>query len=96
MIVLPTAKILLFIAFNLGPHQCVGPFTPRAIRKTTCLDATQTGWTVEAKGFPASDFTRDPSHKRDLAGNQDLRESVPTYLRAISQSRLEPQLRHGF
>ena len=83
MLVLPTAKILLFIALNLGPHN------PPAIYATSNSESyvwmpTEIGWTVDAKGFPASDFTRDPSQTVDFAGSQP-RESIPAYLRAISR-----------
>jgi hypothetical protein len=44
---------------------------------------TETGWTVEGKGFPASDFTRDPSRSVTFTG-ANPQNSVPDYLRAIS------------
>ena len=45
---------------------------------------TSNGWTVEAKGFPASDFTRDPSKSVTFTGSPG-RASVPDYLRVISK-----------
>jgi len=45
---------------------------------------TDTGWAVEAKGFPASDSTRDPWQTRSFTGNPPYR-SIPAYLRAISR-----------
>jgi len=83
MIVLPTAKILLFIALNLGPHN------PPVIYATSNSEnyvwtPTQTGWTVEAKGFPTSDFTRDPFQSVTFTGNPH-RDSIPAYLRSISR-----------
>jgi len=82
MIVLPTAKILLFIALNLGPQN------PSLIYATSNSESyvwisTGTGWTVEGKGFPASDFTRDPSRSVSFTGTQP-RNCVPAYLREIS------------
>jgi hypothetical protein len=83
MLVLPTAKILLFIALNLGPQN------PPVIYATSNSESyvwtpTKTGWTVDAKGFPASDFTRDPSLEMTFTG-APTRHSVPKYLRAISK-----------
>ena len=79
---LPTAKILLFIALNVGPHN------PPMIYATSNSESyvwttTQTGWTVEGLGFPASDFTRDPSRSMAFTGNPP-QDSIPSYLRAIS------------
>jgi hypothetical protein len=83
MIVLPTAKVLLFIALNLGPHN------PPVIYATSNSESyvwtsSDSGWTVEAKGFPASDFSRDPSKSVTFTGTQP-ENSVPPYLRAISR-----------
>ena len=82
MIVLPTAKILLFIALSLGPQ------SPPMVYATSKSEsyvwtATPTGWCLEAKGFPTSDFTRDPSKSLAFAGGPG-KHSVPTYLRAVS------------
>jgi hypothetical protein len=83
MIVLPTAKILLFIALNLGPQN------PPVVYATSNSESyvwtpTPTGWTVVAKGFPASDFTRDPSVGLSFTGSPS-QSAVPAYLRAISK-----------
>ena len=83
MIVLPTAKILLFIALSLGPQN------PPMIYATSNSESyvwtpSTVGWNVEAKGFPTSDFTRDPSVSVGYSGNPTDR-SVPKYLRAVSQ-----------
>ena len=83
MIVLPTAKILLFIALNLGPQN------PPVVYATSNSESyvwtpTQTGWMVEGKGFPSSDFTRDPSLWVTFDGSPTS-SSVPAYLRAISK-----------
>ena len=78
-----TAKILLFIALNLHPH---GAQTIYATSNSEgyVWTPTQGGWEVEAQGFPASDFTRDPSVDASLSGNPD-RGDVPRYLRDISR-----------
>jgi len=83
MIVLPTAKILLFIALALGPQN------PPMVYATSNSESyvwtsTPTGWSVQAKGFPTSDFTRDPSVLLSFAGGPG-KGSVPTYLRAVSR-----------
>jgi hypothetical protein len=83
MLVLPTAKILLFIALNLGPHN------PQMIYATSNSEGyvwtpTKTGWTLQAKGFPASDITRDPSRTVEFSGTSPD-SSVPSYLRTVSR-----------
>lgn len=83
MIVLPTAKILLFIALQLGPQN------PPVVYATSNSESyvwstTPTGWTVEAKGFPPSDFTRDPSKWVTFTGSPN-QDSIPAYLRVISK-----------
>ena len=83
MIVLPTAKILLFIALNLGPQNAPVIYAT-SNSENYVWTPTETGWTVEGKGFPASDFTRDPSRSVDFTGNRP-QDSVPAYLRAISR-----------
>jgi hypothetical protein len=83
MIALPTAKVLLFIALNLGPrHAPVIYATSNS--ESYVWTSTPTGWMVEGKGFPASDFTRDPSRSIALAGNPPT-NSIPAYLRTISK-----------
>ena len=83
MIVLPTAKILLFIALNLGPQNAPMIYAT-SNSESYVWTPTATGWEVEGKGFPASDFTRDPSRSVTFTGNSP-RNSVPAYLRAISR-----------
>jgi hypothetical protein len=83
MLALPTAKILLFIALNLGPHNAPLIYAT-SNSEGYVWTPSQTGWTVEGKGFPASDFTRDPSRSVTLAGNPS-QDCVPAYLRAISR-----------
>src|SRR5271168_2262506 len=82
MIVLPTAKILLFIALNLGPQNAPVIYAT-SNSESYVWTSTQTGWTVEGKGFPSSDFTRDPSKSVSFTGSPTS-NSVPAYLRAIS------------
>jgi hypothetical protein len=82
MTVLPTAKILLFIALNLGPHN------PPVVYATSSSESyiwssSSAGWTVEGLGFPSSDFTRDPAETVSFSDNPTT-DSVPHYLRAIS------------
>ncbi len=45
---------------------------------------TQTGWNLQAKGFPSSDCTRDPSKSISFTGSPTSDDAVPPYLRAIS------------
>ena len=83
MLVLPTAKILLFIALNVGPHD------PQCVYATSNSEGyvwttTKVGWSVEGKGFPAADFTFNPSKGENFTGNPDM-DSVPRYLRVISK-----------
>lgn len=83
MLVLPTAKVLLFIALNLGPQN------PPVIYATSNSEnylwsQTAGGWALEAKGFPASDITRDPSLFESFSGDP-AHDSIPPYLRAVSR-----------
>jgi hypothetical protein len=91
MLVLPTAKILLYIALQLGPahpklvyatsnsENYRWEFTEQSGSKTLW-----TGWSAEGKGFPASDFTRDPSRTMRFDGITPPVDSLPDYLRVIS------------
>ena len=83
MIVLPTAKILLFIALNVGPHNAPEIYAT-SNSESYVWTPTQSGWEVEAKGFPASDSTRDPSQTVNFSGTPS-QDSIPAYLRAISR-----------
>ena len=83
MLVMPTAKILLFIALNVGPHQPSTVFATSPSESYVCTP-TQTGWTVEELGFPASDFTRNPPTCDTIDGTPGP-ASVPRYLRAVSR-----------
>jgi hypothetical protein len=88
MLVLPTAKVLLYIALQLGPSH------PQSIYVTSNSESyvwtyTTSGktasWTVEGKGFPSSDFTRDPAQTISFAGDEPPTDTVPAYIRSISR-----------
>jgi hypothetical protein len=83
MIVLPTAKILLFIALNLGPHNSPMIYAT-SNSESYVWTPMETGWTVVAKGFPSADNTRNPDQCADIAGSPS-QDSVPPYLRAVAQ-----------
>jgi hypothetical protein len=83
MLVLPTAKILLYLALNLGPHN------PPMVYATSNSESyvwtpTATGWMLEAKGFPTSDFTRDRDQYVAFTGNPS-RDSMPDGLRIVAK-----------
>ena len=82
MLALPTAKILLFIALNVGPHHPSTIFATSVSENYVCT-ATESGWNVEELGFPASDFTRNPATCTDFSGTPDA-SSVPKFLRAVA------------
>ncbi len=87
ILVLPTAKVLLYIALQLGPSH------PQTIYATsnsesyvwTFQSGKNAGWTVEGKGFPASDFDRDPTLCTTFAGDAPPTDTVPAYIRSISR-----------
>ncbi len=88
MLVLPTAKVLLYIALQLGPAH------PQTIYATSNSESyvwtfTQSGqvasWSVDGKGFPASDFTRDPDKTMTFNGGTPPTDCVPAYIRSISR-----------
>ena len=83
MLVLPTAKILLFIALNLGPQNPPEIYATSNCESYVWTPTTQ-GWTLLAKGFPSSDFTRDPNQKVSFTGSP-TQNSVPDYLSVISK-----------
>jgi hypothetical protein len=88
MLVMPTAKVLLYIALQLGPAH------PQEIYATSnsegyvwtfdCKDRTPT-WTVTGLGFPSSDFTRDPAVTVSFCGCQPPTDNIPAYIRSISR-----------
>jgi hypothetical protein len=67
---------------NLGPQNAPMIYAT-SNSESYVWTPTQTGWTVEGKGFPASDFTRDPDLTATFVGSPGAR-SVPAYLRVIS------------
>lgn len=92
MLALPTAKVLLYIALQLGPAH------PATIYATSNSESyvwdtswvstehgMKAGWQLEGKGFPASDFTRDPNEDMTFAGEQPPTDGVPNYIRVISR-----------
>jgi hypothetical protein len=83
MLVLPTAKILLFIALNVGPQNAQTVYAT-SNSESYVWTTTKIGWSVEGKGFPASDFTRNPTRVQDFTGSPGT-DSVPAYLRVISK-----------
>jgi len=88
MLVLPTAKVLLYIALQLGPahpHQIYVTSNSESYVWTYDDSSKSPGWTVEGKGFPTSDFTRDPSLETTFAGSEPPVDSVPEYIRSISR-----------
>ncbi len=83
MMTIPTAKALLFIALT------VGPANPTAIYATSNSESyvwtpSATGWQLDALGFPAPDFTRDPSTDATFSGSPH-KSDVPKQLRVISE-----------
>lgn len=82
MIVIPTAKVLLFIAMSLGPHN------PSMVYATSNSESyvwtpTKTGWDVVALGFPSSDCTRNDSIELLFTGDPTA-DGIPSYLRSLS------------
>jgi hypothetical protein len=82
MLSLPTAKVLLFIALNLTPH--ASKIYATGGSGGYVFNGTSAGWSVESKGFPSSDFTRDPTQSTSLNGNPP-ESAVPHYLGAITR-----------
>ena len=82
MLVLPTAKVLLFLALNVGPHNAPVVYAT-SYSESYVWSSTLTGWTVTAKSFPTSDFTRDPAQSIDM-GSDPTSDGIPRYLRAVA------------
>jgi hypothetical protein len=83
MLVLPTAKILLYLALHLGPQNPTEIYAT-SLSENYLWSSSPTGWTVVGKGFPSSDFTRDPSQTLTFAGTPPA-SSIPSYLRSVSK-----------
>jgi len=108
MMHLSTAKILLYIALALAPK---GAHTIYATSNSEnyVWTSSSVGWDVDAKGFPSSDFTRDPSREATFSG-RPTHADVPHYLWAIDKhhwghnsimvfdngDRVEKRGNHGF
>ena len=79
MISLHAAKVLLFIALTLGPSN------PQKIAVTANSEnylwlRTSSGWSFQAQGFPASDFTREPDYSETMTppAVDDLKGPIKT------------------
>lgn len=82
MLVLPTAKILLFIAMNLGPQNAPMIYAT-SNSESYVWTSTAKGWDLEAKGFPASDCTRDPDKYVSFSGNPSS-DALPPFIQSIA------------
>jgi hypothetical protein len=88
MLVLPTAKVLLYIALQLGPsHPQTIYATSNSESYVWTFNQSDNGgsWTLLGKGFPTSDFTRDPDQTMTFAGSAAPVDTVPDYIRSISR-----------
>jgi hypothetical protein len=83
MLVLPTAKVLLFIALHLGPSHAQEIYATSNSESYVLTVGKTGGWVVEGKGFPASDYTRDPTKFATLDCDPSP-NSVPAYLRPVA------------
>lgn len=84
MLALPTAKVLLFIALHLGPSHAQEIYaTSNSESYVITPSVTGGGWVIEGKGFPTSDFTRDPTKFATLDRDPSL-SSIPDYLRPVA------------
>ena len=83
MLVLPTAKVLLYIALQLGPAH-PGLIYATSASESYVWEPTATGgFVLTAKGFPASDLTRDAEQTQTFTSSEPA-EAVPVSLRVIS------------
>ncbi len=80
---LATAKVLLFIALNVGPHNSSTVFATSKSECYTWTTSPSHGWVVKTPSFPASDFTRDPSHEM-IVGAAPTDADVPRHMRALA------------
>jgi hypothetical protein len=88
MLVMPTAKVLLYIALQLGPahpEQIYATSNSEGYVWTFNDSASKPSWTVTGLGFPASDFTRNPDESVTFAGSEAPVDHVPGYIRSISR-----------
>jgi hypothetical protein len=88
MLVLPTAKVLLYIALQLGPdhpQEIYATSNSEGYVWTYNASASKPSWTVTGLGFPSSDFTRDPAVTMTFDGSDAPVDTVPAYIRSISR-----------
>jgi hypothetical protein len=88
MLVLPTAKVLLYIALQLGPahpQEIYATSNSEGYVWTYNATGSNAGWTVTGLGFPSSDFTRNPAETVTFAGSEAPVDQVPGYIRSISR-----------
>jgi hypothetical protein len=78
-----TAKILLFIALSVGPHDAQKVFVSGSNENYVWTEST-TGWTCTQLGFPSSDFTRNPTVSRDF-GTAPYADTVPAFLKPVAR-----------
>ncbi len=83
----PPLKFCSTLLCNLGPAH------PETIYATSNSESyvwtynhsgKNQGWQVEGKGFPSSDFTRDPSQTLIFETSEPPVDKVPDYIRSIS------------
>src|ERR1700722_15123496 len=68
MITATTAKVLLFIALTLGPANPTAVFCT-SHNESYSWTPQPYGWHLNALGFPAPDFSRDPSKTAMFSGS---------------------------
>ena len=88
MLVLPTAKVLLYIALHLGPSDAQTIYATSNSESyvwTFNQAGKHASWSVEGKGFPTSDNTRDPDQWATFDGSTPPVDTVPGYIRSISR-----------
>jgi hypothetical protein len=82
MISVTTAKVLLFIGLTLGPANPTAVFCT-SHNESYNWTPEPYGWRSNALGFPASDFSRDPSKIAMFAGSPH-KGDVPPYIGEIA------------
>ena len=82
MITATTAKILLFIALTLGPANPTAVFVT-SHNESYDWTSQPYGWRLDALGFPASDFSRNPAKTAMFSGSPK-KGDVPPVIREIA------------
>jgi hypothetical protein len=82
MITATTAKILLFIALTLGPPNPTAVFVT-SHNESYNWASQPDGWRLKVLGFPASDFSRDPSKTVIFSGSPQ-KSDVPAVIGEIA------------